>query len=289
MDRRTFLYTGSLLAAASAAPGMAPFIAKGSKLAPGIQLYMVREEMARDAGGTMKQLGAMGYTQLESYGGDKGIFWGLSPIKFQKLATGNGLTLVSAHHNPMSTPEFEQLAAQAAQIGMQYLVCPWLGPQNSIDDFKRFADDFNQRGKICNAHGIRYAYHPHDYPYKPVDGQLPIDVLLAGTDAALVDFQMDVYYTLIEGQDPYQYLAKYKGRFKLMHLRDVLKHRLPKGSADESACDMGEGIINFSRLVHAAQAEGVTYFFVEQSRFYHESPLQSAKKNVNFLKHMKPA
>ena len=287
MHRRTFLYTGGLLAAASAAHGMGPLIAKGSKLTPGIQLYMVREEMARDAAGTLKQLGAMGYTQLESYGGDKGVFWGLIPTEFQKLAAGYGLKLVSTHHNPMPTAEFELLAAQAAQIGMKYLVCPWLGPQKSIDDFKRFADEFNQRGKICKAHGLRYAYHPHDYPYKPVDGQLPIDVLLAGTDADLVDFQMDVYYTVTEGQSPYQYFAKHKGRFKLMHLRDVLKQRLPKGSAEESACDMGEGIINFPRLINAAQAEGVRYFFVEQSRFNHETPLQSAKKNVGYLKKLR--
>ena len=65
---------------------------------------------------------------------------------------------------------------------MKYLICPWKGPQKSIDKFKEFADEFNRNGEICKKHGMRFGYHPHDYPYKRIDGQLPIDVLLAYTD-----------------------------------------------------------------------------------------------------------
>lgn len=285
MDRRTFLYSSSLLAAASSLSANGAALSANRPVTPGIQLYMVRDEMMKDAAGTLKQLGAMGYKQIESYGGDKGIFWGDSPTEFQKLAAGYGLKLVSAHHNPMPPAEFEQLAAQAVEVGMKYLVCPWLGPQKSIAAFKQFAGDFNERGKVCKKHGLRYAYHPHDYPYKPVNGQLPIDVLLANTDKDLVDFQLDVYYTVTEGQDPYKYLKS--RRFKLMHLRDVLKQRLPKGSEEESACDLGEGIINFPKLIDAARHSGANYFFIEQSRYYQETPLQSAKKNAAYLKAMR--
>ncbi|RFZ81057.1 sugar phosphate isomerase/epimerase [Mucilaginibacter terrenus] len=283
MNRRNFLYSSGILAAAMPLPGLLAFGEAPALSNPGIQLYMVREEMAKDPEGTLKQLGKMGYTQLESYGSDKGVFWGMNNKAFQKLANGYGLKLVSTHHNPMPVTEFEQLAAQSSEIGMKYLICPWLGPQKSIDVFKRAADDFNKRGEICKKHGLRYGYHPHDYPYKLVDGQLPIDVLLANTDKQLVDFQMDVYYTVSEGRDPYAYLFKHPGRFKLMHLRDVLKRRLPKGSKEESACDLGEGIINFPKLLSAAQHSGCKYFFVEQSRYDHETPLQSAAKNAKYL------
>ncbi|MFD0765475.1 sugar phosphate isomerase/epimerase family protein [Mucilaginibacter lutimaris] len=285
MNRRTFLYSSGMLAAISVSPAMA--LARHAKPTPGIQLYMVKEDMERDPIGTLKQLGAMGYTQIESYGSDKGMFWGKTNTEFKKIAAGYGLNLVSTHYNPCTLPEFDKLAAQAAEIGMKYLVCPWLGPQKSIEAFKNFADDFNKRGAICKKHGLRFGYHPHDYPYKPVDSQLPIDVLLAGTDKDLVDFQMDVYYTVTEGADPYAYMRKHKGRFKLAHLRDVLTKRLPANSKDESACDMGEGIINFRKLITTGQDTGMKYFFVEQSRFFHETPLQSAKKNAAYLKALK--
>ncbi|MGY4535711.1 sugar phosphate isomerase/epimerase [Mucilaginibacter sp. UYNi724] len=286
MNRRAFIYSGGMLAALSASAAMAAPLNGRTKPARGIQLYMVKEDMERDPVGTLKLLGAMGYTQIESYGSDKGIFWGKTNTEFKKIAAGYGLNLVSTHYNPCTLPEFDKLAADAAEIGMKYLVCPWLGPQKSIGAFKTFADDFNQRGAICKKHGLRFGYHPHDYPYKPVDGQLPIDVLLAGTDKDLVDFEMDVYYTVTEGADPYAYMRNHKGRFKLAHLRDVLKKRLPAGSKEESACDMGEGIINFKKFIATGQDTGMRYFFVEQSRFHHETPLQSARKNAGFLKRM---
>jgi len=262
---------------------------KSRKLpAIGVQLYMVKEDMAKDAPGTLTLLGKMGYTQIESYGGDKGIFWGMTNKDFNKLANDNGLTMISSHYAG-DTEGFEKTAAQAAEIGMKYLIYPWKGPQKTIDAFKRIADEFNGYGEICKKNGLRFAYHPHDYPYKPVDGQLPINVLLDNTDKNLVDFEMDYYYTVTEGQDPEAYIKKYHPRFRLCHMRDVLKERLPVGSQEESACDLGKGIINYPHLLSTALDNGMEYFFVEQSRFFHETPLQSAAYNADYLKALKLA
>jgi sugar phosphate isomerase/epimerase len=238
MNRRSFIQQSSLLTLAAPLGKLLP-----SAMLPayGIQLYMVKEDMEKDPLGTLKQLGRMGYRYIESYGGNKGPFWGMGNQQFKKVAGGYGLTLISTHYNEDEMP-FEKLAEQAAAIGMKYLICPWKGPQKSIDAFKRFADDFNHHGEICKQHGLRYGYHPHDYPYKRIDGQLPIDVLLANTDKNLVYYQMDYYYAVTEGQNPESYLKKHKGRFTSCHMRDVLKKRLPAGSKDESACDLGQGI-----------------------------------------------
>lgn len=252
---------------------------------PGIQLYIVRDEMAKDAAGTLNKLSKMGYKQLESFGGDKGMFWGMTNKDFQKLAGDNGLNLLSSHYNE-EPGGFEKQAEKAAEIGMKYLICPWKGPQKTIDRFKVFADEFNRNGEICKKHGMRFGYHPHDYPYKKVDGQLPIDVLLAHTDKSLVDFEMDFYYTVTEGQDPEAYIKKYSGRFKLCHMRDVLKQRLPAGSDEESACDLGQGIINYPHLLQTGFDNGMKYFFVEQSRFFNETPIQSAQVNIDYLKRL---
>jgi sugar phosphate isomerase/epimerase len=242
--------------------------------------------MKKDPAGTLKKLGEMGYTQIESFGGDEGIFWGKTNKAFNDLAKQNGLTLVSSHYEG-NTEGYEKTAAMASQIGMKYLIYPWKGPQKSIDDFKRIADEFNGYGKICRKYGLRFAYHPHDYPYKKVDGQLPIDVLLEYTDPELVDYQMDIYYTVTEGQDPEYYIRKYKPRFRLCHMRDVMKVRLPAGSQEESACDLGEGIIDYKRLLSTALSNGMKYFFVEQSRLYHETAFQSAAINEKYLKNLR--
>jgi len=288
--RRTFLKNTALLALSAPLLKSELFAVPFARKLPGmgIQLYMVKEDMEKDTPGTLAQIGKMGYTQIESYGGNKGVFWGMSNKGFSKLASDNGLTLISTHYAG-DAKGYEKLAAEAAEIGMKYLIYPWKGPQKSIDDFKRIADEFNHYGAICKKNGLRFAYHPHDYPYKPVDGQLPIDVLLAGTDKELVDFQMDFYYTVTEGQNPEAYIKKHAPRFRLCHMRDVLKVRLPKGSEEESACDLGTGIINYPHLLKTGLDNGMEYFFVEQSRFLHETPLQSAAVNANWLKKLQLA
>lgn len=287
-NRRDFIKNTGLLTFSIPLFKDALFASPRKLPALGIQLYMVKEDMQKDPKGTLKKLGNMGYTQIESYAGPGGIFWGWSNREFKKIAGGYDLTLISSHYDD-GPVGFEKQVELAAEIGMKYLICPWKGPQKSIDNFKRFADEFNRNGEICKKHGIRFGYHPHDYPYKKVDGQLPIDVLLADTDKELVDFQMDYYYTVTESQNPEEYIKQHPHRFKLCHMRDVLKQRLPKGSEEESACDLGTGIINYPHLLSTALNDGMKYFFVEQSRFYHETPLQSAKVNIDYLKRLQLA
>jgi sugar phosphate isomerase/epimerase len=288
VDRRSFIKNSGLLALSL------PF-AKGGLITEfnvrrlrtiGIQLYMVREDMKKDPAGTLNKLGRMGYTQIESFDGDEGIFWGKTNKEFNYMAKLNGLNLVSSHYAGGNSG-FEVTAAQGAEIGMKYLIYPWKGPQKSIDDFKKIADEFNEYGAICKKHGLRFAYHPHDYPYKKVDGQLPINVLLDHTDPELVDYEMDIYYVVTEGLDPEYYIKKYKPRFRLCHMRDVMKVRLPAGSKEESACDLGDGIINYRQLLSTALDNGMQYFFVEQSRIFNETRLQSAGLNADYLENLR--
>jgi len=286
--RRNFIKNSGILALAVPFASHNFFDEKGVRKLPalGIQLYMIRDDMAKDTAGTLTRLGKMGYSQIESYDGDKGIFWGSTNKEFYRIANANGLSIVSSHYAG-DRNGFEKTAAQASEIGMKYLIYPWKGPQKTIDDFKRIADEFNGYGAICQKHGLRFGYHPHDYPYKKVDGQLPIDVLLANTDKELVDFEMDFYYAVTEGLDPENYIKEYRPRFRLCHMRDVLKERLPAGSDVESACDLGQGIMNYPHLLSTALDNGMEYFFVEQSRLFHETALQSAAVNAEYLKSLK--
>jgi sugar phosphate isomerase/epimerase len=287
-DRRSFIKNSGILALSI--PFVKERLLRGidsvSLPAIGIQLYMVRDDMKKDPAGTLKKLGQMGYTQIESFGGDEGIFWGKTNEEFNSMASEHGLTLISSHYEG-NNDGFEKTAALSAEIGMKYLIYPWKGPQKSIDDFKKIADEFNGYGAICKKHGLRFSYHPHDYPYKKVDGQLPINVLLDYTDPDLVDYEMDIYYTVTEGLDPEYYIQKYKPRFRLCHMRDVVKVRLPAGSQEESACDLGDGIINYKHLLSTALNNGMLYFFVEQSRLFHETALQSAAVNEKYLRNLR--
>jgi len=144
INRRSFIKNTGLLAVSIPLLKNELFAAPFARKLPatGIQLYMIKEDMERDPAGTLAKIGKMGYTQIESYGGNKGVFWGMSNNDFSKMAKDSGLSLISTHYAG-DKDGYEKLAAEAAEIGMKYLIYPWKGPQKSIDDFKRIADEFN--------------------------------------------------------------------------------------------------------------------------------------------------
>src|ERR1700742_4377445 len=131
-NRRSFLKSSGLLALSVPSYKTNLFAKTRALMLPamGIQLYMVKEDMEKDPAGTLAQIGKMGYTQIESYGGPKGIFWGMSNKDFSKLAKDNGLTVISSHYAG-DVAGFEHTAAEAAEIGMKYLIYPWKGPQKT--------------------------------------------------------------------------------------------------------------------------------------------------------------
>ncbi len=249
----------------------------------GLQLYTLRDVLEKDPAGVLKQVAGMGYKQIESYEGKEGIFWGMTNLEFKKLMDDLGMTIVSSHTDIRK--DFERKAAEAAAIGMKYLIDPWEGPQKTIDDFKKIADTFNECGKICKKNGIRFAYHNHDYSFVPVDGQLPQDVMMANTDPELVDFEMDIYWVVTGKQDPLAWFKKYPGRFKLGHVKDRKKGALP---TDESAtCVLGQGEIDYKTILKAAQKEGMEYFIVEQEQYGNMTSTEAARLDAEYMKKLR--
>jgi sugar phosphate isomerase/epimerase len=250
----------------------------------GLQLYTLRSDMPKDPKGVLKQVASYGYKQIESYEHDKlGMFWGMTNTEFKKYMDELGMRLVASHCD--IEKNFEQKAEQASAIEMRYLICPWLGPQKTLDDYKRFAEKFNNRGEICKKAGLRFAYHNHDYSFKQLNGQFPQDVLMQNTDANLVDYEMDIYWVVTAGQDPIQWLNKYPNRFTLSHVKDR-KKEVPITNTDASTV-VGTGQINFQQVLNVAEKKGMKYFIVEQERYDGTTPLQAVQQNAEYMKKLK--
>jgi sugar phosphate isomerase/epimerase len=175
--------------------------------------------------------------------------------------------------------DFDKKSEQAAAIGMQYLICPHKGAQKSLDNYKAFADEFNVSGKIAKKHGIKFAYHNHDYSFIPMDGQMPQDVMMQGTDPSLVDFEMDIYWVNYANQDPIAWLKKYPNRFKLCHVKDLTK----KVNNKQESCVIGTGIIDFKKVLKAGAKYGLASFFVEQEEFTGTNPIDAAGLGAKYM------
>ncbi|MFM2361045.1 MAG: hypothetical protein RLY16_3038 [Bacteroidota bacterium] len=286
-NRRKFIQYGGLGALSFLLPTDQLLAAGGDLFMPGkrlsefaIQIWSVKEDMAKDPKGTLKKLGEYGYKQIESFEGKDGIFWGMKNTEFKNYLTEVGTSIISAHCD--ISKDFERKAAEAAEIGMKYLICPYKGPQKSLDSFKRFVEEFNNCGDICKKNGIRFAYHNHDYSFKELEGQIPQVLMMEGTNPDTVDFEMDIYWVVAAGENPEEWMKKYKNRFRLCHIKDRMKTPLPDNK--NSSCILGTGSIPFSKILKTAGDNGMKHFVIEQEYFEGTTPLESAKANAAYLK-----
>ena len=246
----------------------------------GIQLYTLRDIIIGKEEETIKSLASFGYTQLESYEGPKGVYWGMSPSTFKNFTEDLGIKMISTHCNVYDN--FEKKVEEAASIGLKYLSCPWVGPQKSIDDYKKIADEFNACGEIAKKHGLRFAYHNHDYSFKAMDGIVPQDLMMKNTDSAIVDFEMDMYWTAAAGVDPVAYMDQFPNRFKLVHVKDMTKT-----ATGHESCVIGKGIIDYKTLLPKVAKRGIEHMIVEQEAYTGSNEMDSAKDNAAYVKTLK--
>lgn len=268
----------------------------------GIQLWTVKEDMAKDPKGVLKSLASYGYKQIESFESEKGVFWGLSAKDFKSYMDELGMNIVSTHCNPDFTmkketeDKFKKLADDAASIGMKYLINPFLGSLKTADEWKKAAEGLNRQGEIASKAGLKVGYHNHHFEFKKfVDGTCPEQILLEGTDPKLVDFELDLYWVVKAGEDPEAWLTKYKERFRLCHIKDYYKEdKMKEIEAKEKQTDMfwpiggstiiGTGRIDFAKILGTAKANGMIYYIVEQERFDDTTPLKAVESDAQYMK-----
>ncbi|MBM3431948.1 MAG: sugar phosphate isomerase/epimerase [Bacteroidetes bacterium] len=285
--RRTFIrqsaLVGSGLLLSSLSGYAANWLSRGKVRKYGVQLWSLRDILGKDPWGLIAKLGESGYGSVESFEGPTGVYWGKTPKEFSAFLRSHGLSMPSIHCNVFD--RFETKVAEAAEAGVTYVLCPWLGPQKTIDDFKKAAERFNQMGTICKKNGLRFGYHNHDYSFKELEGEIPQQILIEYTDRNLVDFEMDIFWVVAAGADPIEWFERYPNRFRLAHIKD----RTKKPVADESknSVVIGTGHIDFKSILLAGRDKGLKELIVEQEANYGAGPLESVVASLQYLESKK--
>ena len=267
MKRRTLLQG---MAALSVSPLLScsrgtPESTAGNRLERiGIQLYTVRERMAADVPGTLQALAEVGYDEVEFAG-----YFDHTPTEVRAFLDATGLVSPSAHvslDDIRNSPQ--QLMETAQTLGNQYVALGWLAPEErrTLDDYRGHIDLVVGFAEQCRAAGLQFAWHNHDFEFIELEGQRPIDLILDGTDPALVQVELDLYWITKAGVDPFTYFERHPGRFPLCHVKDM--------AADTSMADVGDGTIDFAAIFAASDIAGFKHYYVERDDS--EDPLKTA-------------
>ena len=234
-----------------------------------LQLYTVRDDLAKDADAALGKVAQIGYKNVELAG-----LHDQTPEQFRALLDKHGLTAV-ASHEPIDDPDD---ALQRAQVlGHKFVVCPYL------DESQRKAYT-PIREKLLDAqaklkdHGLTVCYHNHDFEWRPAaDGKRGIDVLFDGTQ---LNSELDVYWAAKAGDNPVDWIHKLAGRLPLLHMKDMAN------TPDQGFAEVGTGSLDFPAILSAAQTAGVKHLIIEQDSNWAESPMDSARVGLKNLKAM---
>jgi len=246
--------TASLPPKAFAAPSAPPL---------GVQLYTVRNLVSTDLPGTLATIRKIGYRTVETFAAQYGKS---SAQDLQKTIVDAGLTAPSGH---FGYEDFDTSFDYAKQLGLKYMVCSSVPKSvgNSLDGFKRAADQYNAWGAKAKKLGMQFAFHNHNSEFESFNGTTGFDELMKVTDPALVQWQMDCYWVAEAGQSPVAMLHKYGHRMASLHLKDRKPGAATSVQLNAQAqhfTEVGNGTLDWKKILPLAEKEGIRYMFVEQ-------------------------
>ena len=276
-SRRTFLKASAAAAAclSTVRLGAAPL-----RLPIGLQLYSVRELLPRDFDGTLRQVRAAGYTEVEAAG-----YFNKTAAEFKKSMDAAGLRCVSTHH-PMALlqPHLDEYIEYGKALGLEYMICPSpmhkdpsaKGPL-TLDDWRWTAGELNRIGEKVKAAGMTFGYHNHGPEFGSEGGVVFYDELLRLTDPRLVIFEMDCGWVASAGRNPVDYLSKTPQRFPLLHVKDMVKG----ANGQFHSTVMGRGVVDYRPILRAAT--GMKHYFIEQEEFDMDT-IEALKLDADYMK-----
>ena len=296
LDRREFLLGAGALAgcgpatepgAESAAPAAAGFARP-----LGAQLYTLRFVLPDNPAQVLKDLAAIGYTEVEVLQNDYPAQAQLirdAGLKAAAMHLRPGVVLgdASAAESPQKT--VAEAAEYAATEGIGWLVMPYLAAEQrgtTLDHYKALGEKLNRAGEQAKAAGLGFAYHNHAFEFEPLEGSTPLDAILENSDPQLVQLELDVFWVALAGLDPVERLRRHTGRVALTHLKDKAPDapiQFKEGPPKEAFREVGSGDLDFVAILRACEAAGVRHYFVEQDQTPGD-PLASLRKSYEYVR-----
>ena len=286
MYRRTFVRDLTLASLGAGAALLAPAAAcAGAAGSPpsqrrlrrvGIQLYTLRDDARRDLERTLADIASIGYKDVELLGSMDNF--GMPPARLRALLDRLGLAAPSTHVGANALDQLDRQLDDAATLGHRYLTVANFPAdrRRTLDDVRRWADRFNEAGAVARRRDVWLSFHNHAEDFAPVEGRPAYDVFVERTDPAVVRHQLDTGNLAMAERDPMEYMRRFGNRYWSFHIKDVAR----LGARSDTG--LGEGMIDFKRLLALVDRVDEKHFFVEQET-YPGAPVDSARRDYAYL------
>ena len=316
MERRKFIINSGIAASSLILfSGCKSLLSQDALNSIGVQLFSFPKLLEKDFNAGIKMVSEMGYKEIEMFGpfnfsveaakkrwnsitpmlGFNGSgYFGHSHKEIKTIFDEHNIKVTSIHSD-MDTMQtrMEEIAKESEQLGFEYVVLPAIPEEKrqTLDDYKRVVEEFNEIGEKAKKVGLKFAYHNHGYGLNKIENQVPIELVFDQTESDLVFFQMDVFWTIAGGMNPSDLLNAYPGRYVSMHVKDMKKLTRFSGDGGDPSqwmelfpqmTSLGDGVLDIPKIISTAQQQGVKHFYIEQDIV--NNPEVALKKSLNYLK-----
>ncbi len=240
----------------------------------GLALFTVRNLTNRDYEGTLRQVAAIGYRDVDMYIYDARR----EPAETRAMLDRVGLTCASAR---IATPPlyrgWDRFLDAANVLGARWITLANVSYEERLHlrDWQELAAVLNKAGESARARGLTLCYHNHAFELEPLEGRIPLDLVLASTDPALLKLQMDVYWMARAGRNPAAEIRRLGSRVATLHLKDMER------TSARGITSVGNGIIDFKAVLAAAADAKVAHYFVEEDD--PADPLAAIRSSYRYL------
>src|SRR4051794_5463487 len=265
VNRRNFLRTSLVsIPFASALVAREQFSANNL----GVQLYTARNTIGKDPLGVLRRIQEIGYKEIEATYTTLGL---IAPVLKQTSLRPVGVHIDEGIFMTEGA-NLDAALGKGKDLGFKFAVVPYIAPEHrgGPEMFKALAEKLNKFGEKAKANEMRLCYHNHAFEYQMFDGKSGLEMLMSGTEKNLVGLELDIFWASVAGQNPVDLLKRYSGRVPLVHLKDKSRNftqvqyneKVPKDTFKE----VGNGSIDISAVLKAAEAAGTEQYFVEQDQ-----------------------
>lgn len=261
--RRDFLQLTSMGIMGTCLPENFNFLGLSQKKKMSVQLYTIRDHIAKDFKGAIKKLSELGFENVET------AFWpkGISLNQAAAVLNENNLK-VSSCHIELPIGEYQKTFLETAKVfnckNMIWHGWPEDKLYSSIEGTRELAKIYNNANKFAKANGLSFGLHNHWWEFRnKVDGKFVYEVLLEELDKDIF-FEIDIYWVKVAGHQPDKIIKQFGDRVKLMHIKDgpaEFNQNLISDNPDPMT-PLGKGTQNLPAIFESAPA-GCEWFVLE--------------------------
>ncbi|MFP4662757.1 MAG: sugar phosphate isomerase/epimerase family protein [Halanaerobiales bacterium] len=244
------------------------------------QLYTLRDflKTPEDIEKTLKKVKEIGYDAVQVSG-----LGSIEPQDLKAIVDSKELTICATHIG------FDRLKNELEAVIDEHKLwdCKYVGLGAMPEEYRKNEETFIQFTKEASGiakelqdNGLQFIYHNHNFEFLKFGDKTGLDILLENSDQSF-GFEIDTYWVQAGGGDPAQWITKVDGRMDVVHFKDMSVN-----GWDPIMAEVGEGNLNWDRIIQACEDIGVEWACVEQDNCYERDPFDSLAISLRNLKAM---